>query len=202
MRRVVLSLALVLFTFPALAAVELLVAAVDTSTYLKGDIVVAKQSPAVWGGKEGPPDFIRVTITDADLAEVQPYLEVWINVIQGESLGVVGDKRRVRVFVDPAVVGKVLDAKAFRSDLKDFFVNVWGAEIVTGTDTSTEATLDFPLSVSLQDVKADLENKFDERIFERAYYFDPADVDTVLGLGGTINRTKAQVGSQILDRRD
>lgn len=181
-------------------AVELLVIAKDTSTYLKGDIITAKQSPASWGGKEGPPDFIRVTITDADIEEVEPYLQIFINVIQGEVIGVVGGKRRVRVFVDPSVVGKIPDAKAFKADLKDFFVNDWGAEIVSAA--ATEATLDFPTQVSLAEVKADLVDKYDEKIFERAYHFDPADVDTVLGLGGTIDRTKAQVAAQVLDRRD
>jgi hypothetical protein len=183
-------------------AVELLIAATNLNPYQKGDIVVAKQSPAVWGGAEGLPNFIRLTITDRDLVDIEPYLESFENVLQGEGLGIFDGNRRVRLFVDPDVVGKVDDARAFKAELRDFFVNTWGGRVVSGTVTPTEATIDFPLSVALADVKRELVDKFDDRLFERRYYFSEASVDQVVGIGGLINRTFSQVAAVVQDRRD
>jgi hypothetical protein len=65
-------------------AIEVLVKAADNvnpsaspgSLWRSGDIVVIKQSPAVWGSLEGPPAFWRITIDGINLTD--PAVETWL----------------------------------------------------------------------------------------------------------------------------
>lgn len=60
-------------------AVEFLVHARSHKIFMKGAISqTVKVSPAVWGGKETLPDFIRVTVTDAVKADIDKYNRQWI----------------------------------------------------------------------------------------------------------------------------
>lgn len=180
-------------------AVEVLIAATDLPPFLKGDIVVAKQSPAIWGGKEGLPDFIRLTISDRDLVDIEPYLDDFQNILQNDPPQVIDGRRHVRIFVDPGVVGKFDDAKVFKQEFRDYIVAEYSA--VLESSAATEAVFSFPLEVSLADVRDDITDKFDERLLERRWHFSEASVDQVVGLGGTVTRTFAQVASVILDRK-
>lgn len=49
--------------------------------YAKGGIVTGMEGDGVWGAADGPPDFIRLTISDRTLAEVEQYRVRWDQLI-------------------------------------------------------------------------------------------------------------------------
>jgi len=60
-------------------AIESLILAIDgTGWRKKGYVIYEKDSPAVWGSREGLPTFIRVTITgDLTVEQARAYREPW-----------------------------------------------------------------------------------------------------------------------------
>ena len=49
--------------------------------HAKGGIVVIQETGAPWGGADGPPDFVRLTITDRTKAQVIQYIDRWDQLI-------------------------------------------------------------------------------------------------------------------------
>lgn len=52
-------------------AVELLVLAKSKGRHRRGAVIAVKDSPAVWGKREGPPNFVIVKIADMTRAEFE-----------------------------------------------------------------------------------------------------------------------------------
>lgn len=50
-------------------AVEVLLIANDKGPWKRGMVVAAKETPAVWGRREGPPNFARLTIQGITLKQ-------------------------------------------------------------------------------------------------------------------------------------
>lgn len=49
--------------------------------YAKGGIVAIKETGQPWGGKDGPPNFVRLTIIDRTRDQVIQYLDHWYQVL-------------------------------------------------------------------------------------------------------------------------
>ena len=57
--------------------VQLLVAATTHAKQIKGAIIAVRDSPTTWGSKEGLPNYIVVTISNATAEQVDEYLGAW-----------------------------------------------------------------------------------------------------------------------------
>jgi len=54
--------------------IDIAVRARDSKGYNKGEITSAKPHPRGWGNKMVLPDYIRVTVSDADMDSIKPYI--------------------------------------------------------------------------------------------------------------------------------
>ena len=138
---------IVLFTllFGGMAmSAEVLIMAVDfpSSGFYKGYPVVVKESPAVWGSKEGLPNFIVLKITDTPASVVEHFLSDWKikythTIVNQNSSGY-----RIRVEVDPLYISASdVGANQIKTEMQDWVTN-WGGSIVNFTSTSM--TFDAP----------------------------------------------------------
>jgi len=59
-------------------AVEMLIRATDNGEFLKGNVIVIRETPWNWGTKESLPDFVVIRVTDAKLSDVRHYTEKWM----------------------------------------------------------------------------------------------------------------------------
>ena len=193
---------------------EVLIRATSTDVRFKGDPQEVRDDSDLierpWGGREGPPEFVILHVTDATAAQIQPHMDAVVNTftytIQAEN----ENGWRIRTDIDPAIVELYGIDKGVRDDMRDVLVNDWGGVVFDYDNVNhTYAVVDFPkpliyipdnVEKTLADLKADVHDKFEGTVYRRRYTFSEADVDQVLGLGGYVDQTLAQVNAKVIDR--
>jgi len=193
---------------------EVLIRATSSDVRFKGDPQTVRDDIDLvdrpWGGREGPPEFVILHVTDATAAQIQIYMDAVVNnfeyTIQAEN----ENGWRIRVDVDPAIVDLYGIDKGVRNDIRDVLVNDWGGQVFDYDNVNnTYAVVDFPkpliyipdnVEKTLADIKADIHDKFETKVYRRRYTFSEAEVDQVLGLGGKVDQTLAQVQAKVIDR--
>ncbi len=179
--------------------VEILIAATNLNSSKKGDICAVHDSPWTWGNKESLPRYVQLTISDATEAQTHHYLDQWTTKFDHEILNEDGSGYRVRVSVDPSVISASNVGKSqIKSRMLSWIEGNYNGQSVTFTADSM--TVDIPKPVDLQEVKRAFADIFDVRFQKRKYHFSDADVDTVVGQGGTIVLTTAQALNYIKDK--
>lgn len=173
--------------------VQLLVAASDHAKQLKGQVIHVQDEPCAWGAVERPPNYVVVRIADATKAQVEGYLETARNVF-AYSHATRGQRIEVQVSVAPGIVAL---GGGVRLAARTYLEDAWGAVFASWADGT--ATFDVDRSVVLAEMKADLLDRFEDRLGPR-YRFAPADVDQALAAGGTAELTRAQAQARIVDR--
>ena len=178
---------------------EILVRATNhpNGKWLKGFPVVVKDDPVVWGGQEGPPNYVKVRITDASAQEVENFLANWRNVIEHEIVAENDLGYRIRLSMSVRIA-QVFPERGMRQEIRNYLESTWGALLVSSDANS--ATFDIPKPVDLQAVRRDLIDKFEEQIDPVRYMFSSADVDLALAQLGVISITRAQAMNRIIDR--
>ena len=193
---------------------ELLIRATSSDVRFKGEPQEVRDDADLierpWGGREGPPEFVILHVTDATAAQIQPHMDAVVNTftytIQAEN----ENGWRIRTDIDPAIVELYGIDKGVRDDMRDVLVNDWGGVVFDYDNVNhTYAVVDFPkpliyipdnVEKTLADLKADVHDKFEGPVYRRRYTFSEADVDQVLGLGGKVDQTLAQVQAKVIDR--
>ena len=98
-------------------AVDLSIAARDFKTFKKGMVISAASHPRGWGKKMILPDIIRVTVTDADLADTEPLMRPLTEEFTIEEVGdyieitpqrVATIKKRIKAYLDKNYGGESL----------------------------------------------------------------------------------------------
>lgn len=194
----------------------LLVKATDgdgTGSKGKGDVVTVKDEPWAWGAKEGLPDFIRVTISDATAAQVANFLDAWPTDYQFSIVNQNASGWRFRVEVDPAYISATgVGRDVLKSEMTAWVTEPYeGGRGAGGTVVSfavDSMTCDIPKTGlgSAEDLvkRAELKARFSDRfatLFQPArYHFAASDVDTVVASGGLQTLSRAQAQAVIVDR--
>ena len=186
---------------------EVLITAQDipASGFLKGYPVVVKESPAVWGSKEGLPNFIIMTITDTPASVVEHFLNDWKikylhSIVAENELGY-----RLMVEVDPAYISASDVGKdQIKTEMQDWVESIDG---VVHAFTQSSMTFDVPKPLmlygdpaTLADLRAAFDDVFDDVLDIRRYYFLPVDVDWAVDQGGFIEVTQAQALAKLQDK--
>ena len=175
--------------------VEVLVNAIEHSSALKGQLISIQDQPATWGSREGLPDYVIVIITGTTKEQAMPYMDTASNLFNYSHV-TGGGVHTVTVTVDVPV--KNLGG-GFKADTKAYLEDIWGATFTSWTAPNGPATFEVEDATDLNDLKADILDKFDNKLGPR-YIFSSADVDTAVTNGGTITVTKAQAEARIIDR--
>ena len=170
---------------------------------LKGWPSVVRDEPWSWGLLEGLPDWIRVTLSDADASEVENYLDAW---------EVDFEFSIVSVTVDPVYISATNVANnVLKSRMNDWVTESYDERGAGGTVfsfSSTELVADVPKTgagaaadlAKRQELKSRFSDKFKGVFSRKRWRFLATDVDAVVAAGGTVTRTKAQVTAIIRDR--
>ena len=196
-------------------AVEMLIAAHDLNHSLKGYPKNIKDIPCVWGTKESPPDYVILRVMGTITKDqVEYFLQQWHKKFTYDIIAENDQGYRIRVKVDPVFVSVSGVNKEVRAELKTYIRDAYGASIFSYDDYEAVVDVPKPLtmfpgmplierSVTLQELKDDIHDKFTEVIDHRFYYFESTDVDYALTQpGGIVERTKAQVLAMIKSKLD
>ena len=180
---------------------DVLIAAMDLpSGFKKGYIVQVHESPHEWGLKEALPNFIRLHIDDATDAQIRQYLEGWHIKFEHEILVENANGYRIAIRVDPIYISASdVGRTELKSRMQDFLTSISG---VIRSISISEMIFDIAKPVNLVELKLMFADHFDTVLDIRRYYFNPADVDTAVGLGGDLTLSRAQVLSRINDKLD
>lgn len=194
---------------------EILVRATQGSNYGPGEIVDTKPGGHVWGRMEQPPDYIHLTISDADRNQVIEFLERWDIKFQHVLENQNANFWWITISVDPAYISASnVGAAELKSTVQDHVEG--GSEYWQGTTvvsfTSSSMTVKIPKNGVYQTanglsaleylkvLKSDFADIFDTVLDPKRYYFSAEDVATVLAAGGSFTLTKAQALNNIIDK--
>jgi len=174
----------------------------------KGAIVEVRDDIAP--GSHWLPDMVVVNITDATKAQVENYMEPWVRTFDYEIQAENQNGWRIKISINPNIISELGLDKAFRTDMYQYLVNVWGAQLFEYDSTNhSYAILDFPkplifipdnVEKTLVDLRADVADKLEDQVAYRRYGFPESDVDTAIAAGGYIEITAAQATARVIDR--
>lgn len=186
--------------------------------YSKGDVIALVPDGGDWGAREVPPNFVRLTISDATIEEAYQYISGWKLKFVFTLVNENAQGWRYRVEVDPTVISASEVGKSeLKSDMQSlidnaaadsiwdgcqtvsFFSNGWAVDIPkNGTyQTATGATN----QEYLKALRDDVVDKFTAAVRLSRYYFAEADVELALTkFNGEVTITKAQALSKIKDK--
>ena len=177
---------------------EILIHAYTHDSFLKGSICLIKDSPAVWGRMEAPPDFVVVIISDTTAAQVVSFTENYKNEILYELLNSNELGRRYSLSVNPKILELEGEEAGLKQEIRDVLVDDYSATIVSYVPATATAVVDIP-NTDWDALKANLKDIFEQHYIDR-YVFSESDVDLALANGGTVTITKAQALNRIIDR--
>ena len=177
---------------------EILVHALTHDPFLKGSICLIKDSPAVWGRMEAPPDFILVKISDATAAQVVNFTENYKNEIEYTLLNSNELGRRYSLSVNPKILELEGEEAGLKQEIRDLLVDDYAATIVSYTPATATAIVDIP-NTDWAALKANLKDIFEQHYIDR-YVFSESDVDLALANGGIVTITKTAALARIMDR--
>lgn len=182
----------------------LLVAArnLPKTKYRKGDVVAVLPDGALFGAREGLPNFVQLTVSDATQPQAQAYLDHWRQAYDYTIDAENAEGYRATLRVDPASLAISGVNKEVKLEIKTY--------VLTGGDQGLTVelhdqgfdflTVDIAKPADLPAFKREINDRFEETLSFSRYYFRFDDIDDVVSGGGTITRTKAQVLGLIQDK--
>lgn len=175
---------------------QILIAATTHGKQDKGQPLAVQDEPATWGGKEVPPNYVILRISNASADQVVEFFERWVTDFQ-YSTQVILDIVQITVSVSQRVLDVFGTSKGLKTKMQTFLVNDWDASIVSFT--AAESVFDVPGATDLPELKKAVKDAFEDELGPK-FLFSEADVDTALGQGGTVELTKAQAQARVIDR--
>ena len=176
---------------------QLLVAATTHAKETKGEIIVVRDEPAVWGSMEGLPSHVIVRISNASAADVDQYLGRWKTAFEHSVSTLPNLDKQITVMISQKIVDLFGTIQGLRLAMKTYLEDQWFATVISYN--ATEAVFNVPADTNLALLKAEIADQFEQQ-FGHRYLFDPAEVDIAIGLGGFVDVTKAQAIARIIDR--
>ena len=140
---------------------------------------------------------MKIRVTDATVDEVRQYLNNITDILQWEKLQENSQRKRYRVYIHP----KVLAIRpGMRSKYRDFFVNEYGATVVSSDLAAGKIVMDFAADEDLTGLAQQVRYDLEEIVHKARYRVDPAVIDIVVGQGGWAATTKSQLSNNMIDR--
>ena len=195
-------------------ATSLLIRATQGSTYKPGEVVTIRPGGQVWGSMEQPPEYIHMTISDADMEEVKNFHDRWEIKFRHVFVNENVNGWRYTIEVDPIYIS-VSDVG--KGEIKAEVVNlIENGEYWKGSSVfkikPEYVTADIPKNGPYQTasglsdfdylslLKSNFADVFNTVLDVRRYYFGQADIDLALSQGGIITLTKLQALNKIIDK--
>lgn len=177
--------------------VQILVSAATHRKAIKGELIAIFDEPHTWGNREVLPDYVIVRVTGATKAQVDGFMKKWTQAFDYSVDPPVSGRKQITAVPSPNIVAIIGAQAGLKLEIRTYLEDVWGAIVTTWN--STQAIFTVLEAVSNNELKLDVNDKFEERFGPR-YLFSEADVDTAVVNGGSIEVTKAQAQARIIDR--
>ena len=177
-------------------AVLLVVRAQANANIRKGDIARVWPVDTVLSSAYDLPDYVQITVPDADEANVEAYLASVRDILQWELLAENAEGRRYRLYIHPKVLTQ---GGTFRQQIKDYFLNELNATVVSSDLPNGEVTLDVP-TTDWAAAKTFIDLELQNVVAKRRYKISNAAVNAAINAGGKVTVGKANVLQSIVDR--
>lgn len=162
--------------------VELLIHATDHGKAIKGRIQDVRDDDELavhpWGGREGPPNFVILRISDATKSQVDHYLESWSNRLDYEEMAHNADGRRYRISVPSNTTVLFGIDKGMRQDILTHLEDHYGAQLVSVDADRQSATLDIP-NTDWQALRDEMKDFFEVVLSPSRFRIAADYVDTI-----------------------
>ncbi len=178
---------------------QVLIAATTHRKQTKGQMFAVRDEPVTWGGSEGPPKYVILRISNASADQVIAFLVRWKTEFQHSVATNPDLSKQITVTVSQKIIDIFGAIHGFKIQIKEHLEDEWGATIVFWDANSNTIVFNVPEVTDLAELKSNLLDIFEEQLGPR-WLFSEADVDTALSQGGTVELTKAQALSKIIDR--
>ena len=178
---------------------QVLISATTHRKQTKGQMFAVRDEPTEWGGAEGPPKYVILRISNASADQVIEFLVPWKTEFQHSVFTNPDLSKQVTVSVSQKFLDVFGVVHGFKLGIKTYLEDFWTATIVFWDADSNTLVFNVPADTDLAKLKSDMLDIFEEQLGPR-WLFAESDVDIALGLGGTVELTKAQAISKIIDR--
>lgn len=178
---------------------QVLIAATTHLKETKGEMIAVRDEPTEWGGREGPPDYVILRVTDTSADQVQPFLVRWKTNFQHSVTTNPDLSKQVTVSISQKILDIFGAIHGLKLEIKERLESEWEATIISWSPDVNQMIFDVPASTNLAALKSDILDKFEEQLGPR-WLFSEADVDIALGFGGLVELTKVQAQARITDR--
>ena len=178
---------------------QVLIAATTHRKQTKGEMFAVRDEPVTWGTAEGPPKYVILRISNASARKVIQFLVRWKTEFQHSVTTNPDLSKQVTVSISQKILDIFGATHGLKLGLKNHLESEWGATIISWSPTVREMIFDVPADTDLAALKSNILDIFEEQLGPR-WLFSEADVDIALGLGGTVELTKAQAQARIIDR--
>ena len=167
----------------------------------RGRLMSVKPAGFVWGGAESPPRYAKVIITDATVAEVEPYLQHW----RWEYIYVENSTPNQSVDMDVSINPRITvvhgDERGMTIDMRDHII----AEFPTTSWNPfgrTTATLEIPRNeVPLISEIQDAIDQFDVSLGHK-FHFTDLEVDRIVAAGFEVSMPFVELEGVMNDRSE
>ncbi len=178
---------------------QVLIAATTHRKQIKGQMHAARNLPVTWGTQEVPPAYVILEISNASADQVKPFITPWKTDFQYSTITNPDNSIQITASISQNWLDTFGAIHGFKLTMKNYLIDEWAATIIDWDPLTSTVIFDVPEGTDLPELKRDVIDKFEEQIGPR-WLFAEADVDIALGLGGTVELTKAQALSKIIDR--
>lgn len=178
---------------------QILIAATTHRKQVKGQMIVVRDEPVIWGGKEVPPAYVVLRISNTTAKKVIQFLAGWGTNFEHGVTTNPDLSRQITVSISQKILDIFGAVRGLKLSLKEYLENEWEATVISWSPTVRTMVFDVPAGTDLAALEADLLDKYEEHMGPR-WLFSEADVDTALAAGGFIELNKAQAEARIIDR--
>jgi hypothetical protein len=176
---------------------EILIHAINHSKAIKGQIASIKEAPAVWGQREGLPNYVILTISDRTAEQVKQYSEQIKNIFNWDLLNSNASGRRYRIWIAQNILN-FKPGEGLRNEIRDYLINEYNASLIS-YNPPNEAVFDIP-NTDWVALKNNIVDRFEVIMEKRRWRFSEADVDTAIISGGKVTLNGIQAASKLIDR--
>jgi hypothetical protein len=112
-----------------------------------------------WRGRDRRPNWVLITVTDAALKDVKPFIAQWHKNYKAEIIDALSVKNTVRVLVNPDCVSNTGLCSDITQKVKDNIIETFSGDVKATDDTLLDVDID--KSVSLEDIERHIHDTCD-----------------------------------------
>jgi hypothetical protein len=164
--------------------------------YRKGDIVEVRETGAPRGGAEGLPDFVWVTISNANKSQTIAYMDDWERVIDFNTLLANPPYYEVRISYTPTSTSGF---DAITKEQVKRWLKKQDSDILGHGANYVDVAFTVPDNLTVADLKQWAIVKL-RKVKRRQWCFPASEVDSIISQGGEVTMSKQEAQSIVYSK--